>query len=77
MEKFTIGLAIGCICGALLTANNYKMRTLVRKSQQEIQTKLDDMLDEKLRAMNENADNEEDDEDTEESKPVKKRKTKS
>ena len=48
MEKFALGVMVGGICGALLTANNYKMRTLVRKSQDEIQAKLDKMLDEKI-----------------------------
>ena len=48
MEKFAIGLALGALGGALLTANNYKMRTLVKKTQQEAQNKLDKMIDEKL-----------------------------
>ena len=45
MEKFAIGLALGALGGALLTANNYKMRTLVKKTQQEAQNKLDKMID--------------------------------
>ena len=48
MEKFAIGLMVGGIVGAVLTANNYKMRTLVKKSQQEVQNKLDKLLDEKI-----------------------------
>ncbi len=48
MEKFTIGLVLGGIGGALLTANNYKMRTLVKKSQEEVQRKLNDLMDEKI-----------------------------
>ena len=55
MEKFAIGLALGCLGGALLTANNYKMRMLVRKGQEEVQTKIDKMLDEKLQTMDEKA----------------------
>lgn len=51
MEKFALGVMVGGICGALLTANNYKMRTLVRKAQEEVQAKFDQMLDEKTRAM--------------------------
>ena len=51
MEKFTIGLVLGCIGGALVTANSYKMRTLVRKTQEDVQAKLDQMMDEKIRAM--------------------------
>lgn len=51
MEKFALGVMVGGICGALLTANNYKMRTLVRKAQEEVQAKFDQMLEEKTRAM--------------------------
>ncbi len=53
MEKFVIGLLVGGVCGALLTANNYKMRTLVRKGQEEVQAKLDELMDEKIRAFEE------------------------
>ncbi len=53
MEKFAIGLLIGGVCGALLTTNNYKMRTLVRKGQEEVQNKLDELMDDKLRAFEE------------------------
>ena len=48
MEKFAIGLVIGGIGGALLAANNYKMRTLIKKSQEEVQAKLDRLMDEKI-----------------------------
>ncbi len=48
MEKLVIGLLIGGVAGALLTANNYKMRTLVKKSQEEVQAKLDQFMDEKI-----------------------------
>lgn len=48
MEKFLIGALIGGVAGALLTANNYKMRTLVKKSQEEAQAKLDQFMDEKI-----------------------------
>ena len=48
MEKFAVGVAVGAICGALLVANNYKMRMLVKKSQAEIADKLDKMIDEKI-----------------------------
>ena len=54
MEKFIIGVALGGLAGALVTANNYKMRTLVKKSQAEIQEKLDSLMDEKLKEMEEN-----------------------
>ena len=49
MEKFAIGMLLGVVGGALLVSNNYKMRTLVRKGQQEVQAKFDQMLDEKIR----------------------------
>ena len=48
MEKFAIGLTVGGLVGALLVANNYKMRALVRKGQQEVQDKLDELMDKKL-----------------------------
>ncbi len=53
MEKLAIGMILGGIAGALLTANNYKMRTLVRKGQQEVQAKLDKLMDEKIEQMEE------------------------
>lgn len=49
MEKFAIGVVLGMVGGALLTANNYKMRTLVKKGQEEVQAKLDELMDEKLK----------------------------
>ena len=57
MEKFAIGLVIGGIGGALLAANNYKMRTLIKKSQEEVQAKLDRLMDEKIEAMEEATEN--------------------
>ena len=56
MEKFIIGVAVGGICGALLIANNYKMRALVKKGQEEVQQKLDTLIDEKLNAMEKQVD---------------------
>ena len=53
MEKFAIGLLIGGIGGALLAANNYRMRTLIRKGQEEVKTKLDQIMDEKIKMMEE------------------------
>lgn len=55
MEKFAIGVALGMVGGALLVTNNYKMRMLVKKSQDEVQAKFDEMLDEKLQSMEETA----------------------
>ena len=51
MEKFALGVVLGSIGGAILVANNYKMRTLVRKTQEELQAKLDEIMDEKIRNM--------------------------
>ncbi len=53
MEKFAIGMLIGV--GALATANSYKMRTLVKKGQEEAQTKFNEILDEKLEQLEEGA----------------------
>lgn len=51
MEKFAIGVLLGMAGGAVLTANNYKMRTLVKKGQREVQEKLDKLIDEKLQEL--------------------------
>lgn len=40
---------LGAVGGALLAANSYKMRTLVKKSQDEIKQRLDEMMDEKIK----------------------------
>lgn len=48
MEKFALGLLIGGIGGMLVVANNYKVRSLVKKGQDEVAEKFDKMLDEKL-----------------------------
>ena len=48
MEKFTAGLALGMLAGALVVANSYKVRTLVKKGQDEMKEKLDEMIDEKM-----------------------------
>ena len=37
--------------GALIVANSYKARTLVKKSQSEVMEKVNEMMDEKLQAM--------------------------
>ena len=55
MEKFITGAALGMLAGALLTANNYKMRTLVRKGQEEVTSKLDQILDEKIEMLDKGA----------------------
>ena len=55
MVKFAIGVLLGMVGGAVLTANNYKMRTLVKKSQQEVQAKLDKLMDDKIQDLEEGA----------------------
>ena len=68
MEKFAIGVLIGVVGGALLTANNYKMRKLVLKGQEEVQEKLDKLMSKTLRSMDEK----EEDTDEKEEKLAKK-----
>lgn len=49
MEKmFCIGLVFGMLGGALVVANSYKARSLVKKSQSEFLQKMDDMMEERL-----------------------------
>ena len=48
MEKFALGMLVGGIGGALLVANNYKMRALVKKTQEEVRAKFDQMVEEKI-----------------------------
>ena len=55
MEKFAIGVVVGMLGGALLVANNYKMRTLVKKGQAEIGAKLDKLMDDKIEDLEEKA----------------------
>ncbi len=51
MEKlFCLGVVLGMVGGALLVANSYKARSLVKKSQAEIMQKVDEMMDERLKA---------------------------
>ena len=48
MEKFIAGLLLGGIGGMLVVANNYNVRSLVKKGQDEVTEKFDKMLDEKM-----------------------------
>lgn len=54
MEKLALGMLIGAVGGALVVANSHKMRTLVKKGQDEVLNKVNDMMDEKLDSMNQN-----------------------
>ena len=50
MEKmFCLGLLLGMAGGALIVANSYKARALVKKSQTELLEKVDEMMDERLK----------------------------
>ncbi|MBE5745576.1 MAG: hypothetical protein E7355_05545 [Clostridiales bacterium] len=51
MEKFAIGFVMGSVIGALLVANNQKMRALVKKAQDEAQEKIDAFMEEKIQTM--------------------------
>ena len=52
MEKmFCLGLVLGAVGGALIVANSYKARALVKKSQAELLEKVDEMMDERLKDM--------------------------
>ena len=51
MEKmFCLGFMLGAVGGALLVANSYKARSLVKKSQAEVMEKVNEMMDEKLQS---------------------------
>ena len=49
MEKmFCLGLVLGAVGGALIVANSYKARSLVKKSQEDLLDKIDDAVDKRL-----------------------------
>ena len=48
MEKFIAGLALGMIGGALIVANSNRTRSLVKKGQDEMISRVDAYIDEKL-----------------------------
>ena len=56
MEKFAFGVLVGGMLGALLVANNNKMRTLVKKAQAESQEKWRAFMDEKMEMVEEGLD---------------------
>ena len=71
MEKFTIGLAVGALLGAAVVANSQKTRRLFIKSQEDIKSKIDDIIDEKMEDLD---DDQEDEEDEPVQRKFKKRK---
>ena len=48
MEKFILGVAIGMAGGALMVANNCKLRNLVKKNQDDLMKKAEQYIDNKL-----------------------------
>lgn len=55
---FCLGLMMGMVGGALIVANSYKARTLVKKSQSEVMEKVNEMMDEKLQSMSQKTEGE-------------------
>ena len=72
MEKFAIGLFVGSVIGAVCVANNYKIRTLVKKGQKEMQDKFDEIMDKTIDAQ----DDQQQPSKTEQSEKSKKSRTK-
>ena len=50
MEKFMLGVALGMAGGALVVANNCKLRNLVKKNQDDLLAKAEQYIDSKLEA---------------------------
>ena len=48
MEKFIVGVALGMAAGAVLVANNCKLRNLVKKNQEDLMEKAENYIDVKL-----------------------------
>ena len=48
MEKLVVGMAVGCVLGALLVTNNRKLHTLVQKGQDELMERINQTIDEKI-----------------------------
>ena len=60
MEKFTIGLTVGALLGAAVVANSQKTRRLFIKSQEDVKSKIDDMIDEKIEDLDDDYQDEDD-----------------
>ena len=58
MEKFIIGLAMGALVGAAVVANSQKTRKLFIKSQEELKTRIDEMIDERIEELDDDAETE-------------------
>lgn len=55
MEKFILGAVIGMAGGALMVANNCKLRNLVKKNQEDLMQKAEQYIDSKLEKMEGNS----------------------
>jgi len=51
VEKFILGVALGMAGGALIVANNCKLRNLVKKNQDDLMQKAEQYIDSKLEKM--------------------------
>ncbi len=48
MKKFILGLTIGMVGGGLLVANNCKLRSLVKRNQDDMVKRAEKYIDERL-----------------------------
>ena len=55
MEKFIFGAVVGMAAGALLVANNCKLRNLVKKNQEDLMEKAENYIDTKLEELEKTA----------------------
>jgi hypothetical protein len=51
MEKFILGAMLGMAGGALLVANNVKVRDLIKKNQDDMMQKAEQYIDQKLEGL--------------------------
>ena len=56
MEKFILGAVLGMAGGAILVANNCKLRNLVKKNQDDLLQKAEQYIDSKLEKMEKKVD---------------------
>ncbi len=54
MEKFFLGAVIGMAAGAVLVANNCKLRNLVKKNQEDLMEKAENYIDTRLAQLEKN-----------------------
>lgn len=54
MEKFFFGAVLGMAAGAVLVANNCKLRNLVKKNQEDLMEKAENYIDAKLEQLEKN-----------------------